>query len=432
MTSGGVCGSRLIDRGGAFRHRAGARSRNGASAAAIVTVRETNEMTEATGLPPLPKVTILMPVHNGERYLDAAIASVVGQDFADFELVIVDDGSTDATSRILQRWAARDARIIVLREPENAGVGRAFNRGLAVARGQYVAKQDADDICARGRLVRQVGVLDREPDVVLVSADYSQIDADGAWAGTEVCSNPSPVVAYLLHFSNAVGGGGGQAMFRRDMVMELGGFRDDYLLSHDYELWARLSRRGRIVILPMVGMKRRLHDRQLSVTFEELQRSNSLATSRRMLTELLGRAITDEEEDAVAAVWRAEGRPGFAAGAERMLREAYARFVADGASGRDRRRARLETGMRWFRAALVLARTGDVAEAARHLVFGLRWHPLVLAVGARFVISRMSVRLYRRVRRRRRRRQTSHGLRRPGVGARDGRGAPAPQSTARR
>ena len=330
-----------------------------------------------------------MPVYNGGRYLDETIESVISQDVTDFEFVIVDDGSTDATPQILQRWAARDPRMVVIHLPANGGIPRALNRGLAVARGKYVTRQDCDDLCMRGRLRRQVDVLEQEADVVLVSSNHDLIDADGNFLATVVCQNPPEVTAYLLTFGNAVSGGGSQAMFRRNLVSDVGGFREDYAFANDYEFWARLSRRGRIVTLPIVGTRVRLHDRRVTILYSERQRRYSMATSRWMITELLGRPITEKEEDAVASVWRAEGRPVVAGCADVVFREAYAQFSKANASRAHHRRVRFETASHWFRSAVALARNGKFAYAAIHLAYSVRWHPCALPAGAIFMVGRI-------------------------------------------
>jgi glycosyltransferase involved in cell wall biosynthesis len=321
-----------------------------------------------------------MPVYDGEQFVDEAIASVLEQDFTDFEFVIVDDGSKDTTPAILQRWAERDPRIVVVRAPKNAGIAASLNRGLAVARGRYVARQDADDLCLRNRLRRQVELLDAEPDVVLVSAGYHLIDSSGRSLGTELRTEPPEVVAYLLHFSNAIGGHG-QVMFRRDVVIAAGGYCEDFELAEDYDLWTRLSRLGRIVLLPIIGMKHRLHDQRASVLWTERQRRHSLSISRRMMRGLLQREITREEEEAVSSVWVQEGQTGVAALAQSVLREAYGRYLETQPRGVHRRRVRFATARRWVLASATLARRRQIIDAFRHLGYALRWHPLGVISG---------------------------------------------------
>jgi len=331
-------------------------------------------------MPCVPPVTILMPVYNGERFLDEAVASVLGQDFADFEFVIVDDGSTDATAAMLRRWAVRDARVVIVTLPENRGIPVSLNLGLAIARGRYVARQDADDICLPGRLKKQVEVLDREPDTVLVSAGYDLIDERGRRVGREMRVELPEVTAYLLHFSNAIGGHG-QVMFRREAVAAAGDYDETLALSEDYDLWTRLARIGDLRLLPIVGMQHRLHTDRSSIRGLEIQRRRSLTISRRMLTELLRREVTKTELAAVSSVWRQEGQPGVAASAHATLAESYGQFVARGATRMQRSRVRLATSRRWLLAATTLARRGLITESLLHIGYALLWHPLgVLAV----------------------------------------------------
>src|SRR4051812_41994642 len=114
-----------------------------------------------------PDVTILMPVRDGARFLDAAIRSVVTSEYTDFELVAVDDGSVDATPDILRRWADLDPRIVVVTLERPRGISGALNCGLAIARGEVVARHDADDLFVGRRIRAQVATLRRDPDVVL-------------------------------------------------------------------------------------------------------------------------------------------------------------------------------------------------------------------------------------------------------------------------
>src|ERR1700681_359089 len=119
-----------------------------------------------------PRVTVLMPVFNRERFVGEAIESVIGQDFTEFELLIVDDGSTDRTPQLLREWARRDSRIVIVTSPVNQGIPTALNAGLRHARAPYVARLDSDDIMMPRRLAAQAAILDTQPDVVLASCAY--------------------------------------------------------------------------------------------------------------------------------------------------------------------------------------------------------------------------------------------------------------------
>lgn len=331
-----------------------------------------------------------MPVFNGQRYVDDAIASVVAQGYDDFEFVIVDDGSTDETPAILARWAARDPRIIVHRSPHNEGIPAALNRGLAAARGEYIARQDADDFCVAGRLARQVAVLDQDPSVMVVSAGYELIDMKGRSRGLRMRIAPSEVIAYLLHFSNAVGGHG-QVMFRREPVLALGNYGLEYDFSQDYDLWSRLMHYGRIVVLPIVGMRHRLHEDRVSVVSGSRQQTNSLRISRRNLTTFLGRELADDEFHAMSAVWRQTDRRGSAAAAHRLFAEVYARFKELHPNRVHRRIARIAKAHMWFLSAAMHAKRGNMVEAVTHLGYSMRWHPVGFVSGA-VAIARRAIR----------------------------------------
>ncbi|HYO79366.1 MAG TPA: glycosyltransferase family A protein [Thermoanaerobaculia bacterium] len=341
-----------------------------------------------------PRVTILMPVYNGERFLEEAIASVFAQDFGDFELVIVNDGSTDRTASMLADWAAREPRIVLVQLEANSGIPVALNHGLAVARGEYIARHDADDVFVSGRLRAQIAALDADPNITLVSCRYHIIDADGRRVWTMSRVEPPEVTAYLLHFSNAIGGHG-QVMFRRDLVRAIGGYNEVFGLSEDYDLWTRLARHGRLVVLPVIGMKHRLHDGRVSVTAAAVQRGRSMAITRGMLNRLLERELSEDELNAVTSVWRCESRPDSAAAGHRILAECFARFIAMNGNPHHRRRVRIITAGRWVTSAAHFVRRGEMREALQHLVYAARWHPLGLISGTAVVMRSIMRRLWR-------------------------------------
>ena len=124
-----------------------------------------------------PRVSVIVPVFDGERYLRQALDAILGQTFPDFELIVVDDGSTDATPSILAETAARDARVRVERLPRS-GHTAATRHALALARGELLAHCDHDDVWAPTRLARGVAYLDAHPDVAVVGTAATVVDAD--------------------------------------------------------------------------------------------------------------------------------------------------------------------------------------------------------------------------------------------------------------
>ena len=103
-----------------------------------------------------PKVSVVMSAYNGERYLREAVESILNQTFNDFEFIIIDDGSTNSTGQILSSYAAQDPRIVLIRNRENIGLTKSLNKGLALARGEYIARMDADDVSLPNRFSEQV------------------------------------------------------------------------------------------------------------------------------------------------------------------------------------------------------------------------------------------------------------------------------------
>jgi glycosyltransferase involved in cell wall biosynthesis len=304
-----------------------------------------------------------MPVFNREEFLDDAIQSVVRQDFTDFELLIVDDGSTDRTPDLLGKWAKRDPRVVVVTSKSNQGIPAALNSGLHHARGAYVARLDSDDFMMPRRLAEQASVLDSRPDVVLVSCAYEIVDALGKHLGTWRGDEPHEVVVHLLNFYNIVGGGG-QVMFRRAEVLAEGGYACEYPSSEDYDLWVRLLRRGRILTLPFVGMRKRQHEASSTSRYAGVKRANWSGIMRQSLTRYLARPVSENEIDSLITLWRHDGKLGMAPGADRVMREAFARFCVQYSDHRLQRCVRERTARQWTEGAGMFASAGHPAEAA--------------------------------------------------------------------
>jgi glycosyltransferase involved in cell wall biosynthesis len=312
------------------------------------------------------KVTVLVPVYNRERFVGEAIESVLRQDFGDFELLLVDDGSTDRSLEILGEYARKDARVRIVTSEKNEGIPRALNKGLDQARGEYIARLDSDDLMMPGRLAAQVEVLDREPDVILVSTAYDIIDEHGARLGTFDETFPSPVVKYLLGFYNIIGGGG-HVMFRNDGTR----YSTEFPSSEDYDLWVTLSKRGRIVTLPLVGMKKRQHENDSLKQFGRNKRANWTSIMRRALEPILRRAPSDDEIDALITIWRHDGKRGAGGIADRVMREAFANFRREHPTLAKTFRRRI--ARQWIAAARRARWAGDNLEGVHFLLRCARW-----------------------------------------------------------
>lgn len=219
-----------------------------------------------------PCVTVLVAVYNGGAYLPESVESILAQTLTDFELLVVDDASTDATPAYLA--SLTDARVRVLRNEDNIGQAPSLNRGLREARGRYVARLDADDLMLPTRLARQVAVLDAEPRAALVGTWIDVVDEAGRlWAsGSGDISTFAELVAATL--ANAYPFGHPSLMYRRDVVDALGGYDPSLAPAEDKDLYRRLTLARwevRVVREPLVRYRR--HDAQLS----QAQRTRQLA-----------------------------------------------------------------------------------------------------------------------------------------------------------
>jgi glycosyltransferase involved in cell wall biosynthesis len=341
---------------------------------------------------PAPRVTVLTTVYNGARYLDQTIESILAETFTDFEYVIVDDGSTDGTPEILARAAMHDPRIVLLRNETNRGIPAAANRGLAVARGTYIARLDADDLSLPGRLAREVALLDARPEVALVSMNYESFRDDGIVLGRSHRDHPPSVVEYLLNFSNSVGGHS-QVMFRKSAVDAVGGYDESCPASLDYDLWTRIVREGRIVVLPELGMRYRIHSHSVTAVAHDRQIAVGKRVLHRTLSAYLGRPLSDREVLALTHAWRPLVPAVDANLANAILREAYALFVKQEPDAGAHAMVRKFKARRLMNAAALLLARGEGRNALRHFVHALRWDPAkAIARGWEVVRYRISPR----------------------------------------
>ncbi len=184
---------------------------------------------------PPPRVSMVMPVHNGARWLADAIDSVLAQDFTDFELILVDDASRDASPAIMADAVVRDQRVLLLRLDTNVGLPAALNHGFAAARGDLHSWTSDDNLLRPQMLDRLVAVLDAEPTADVVHADFTLIDESGAELGR---SRVGPVERLL--FGNNVGA---CFLYRARVTEALGGYDTQLFGVEDYDFWLRAARR---------------------------------------------------------------------------------------------------------------------------------------------------------------------------------------------
>ncbi|HEU5079203.1 MAG TPA: glycosyltransferase [Opitutaceae bacterium] len=227
-----------------------------------------------------PLISVVMPVYNAERYLRQAVESILAQSLADFELIAVDDGSKDNSRKLLEQIGARDPRVHVISRP-NTGIVGALNDGLAVAKGQFIARMDADDVALPHRFAEQIAYFADHPDCVALGTAVQIIDAAG-----RVVDRHAPAVTHAEIESELLLGNGGAlyhptAMFRVEAVRKVNGYDPNFCKAEDVDLYLRLSRVGQLANLPTIGLQYRHH----------LKSTNFLhrKTQSELITKLLAR-----------------------------------------------------------------------------------------------------------------------------------------------
>ena len=220
--------------------------------------------------PAVPQVSVLMTAYNGEpRYLRAAVESILAQSLDDFELVVIDDGSTDGTLAVLHEFERRDSRVRLFERP-HLGYVRQLNFGLRQCRGEFVARMDADDVALPERLEKQVDLLRRKPGVAVVGGGYELVDGAGRLlriehpptddaALQELCLSGRTPICHPL------------ATIRKSALTVAGEYDVGVETAEDLDLWLRLGEIGRLACVPDVLLKYRQHAGSVSETRQEQQ-----------------------------------------------------------------------------------------------------------------------------------------------------------------
>ncbi|MBS7231902.1 glycosyltransferase family 2 protein [Flavobacterium psychroterrae] len=212
----------------------------------------------------IPKITVLMPVYNCELYIKEAVDSILNQTFSDFEFIIIDDASSDATVSIIKAYD--DPRIQLIQKPQNSGYTNSLNHGLTIAKGEYIARMDGDDISLPERFAKQVDFLDTNLDVVLCGTLYQVIGEK------KVCDHP------LIHDEIKVKLISG-CYIAHPTIMFVKAKFDEHKLAYDsemepaedYELWSRLVFLEKTANIGQVLLYYRVHNQQVSRIRNEKQ-----------------------------------------------------------------------------------------------------------------------------------------------------------------
>ena len=209
-----------------------------------------------------PVISVLLPVRNGALYIDEALRSIFAQTEQDFEVIAVDDGSSDETPARLKEWAARDPRVVIIKL-SGVGPALALNAAISEARGEYLARMDADDVSHPGRFEAQIHLLVRQRDV----------GACGTWvrtfgvAGRHTWRHPATDfgIRARLVFDSPLAHP--SVMIRRDAVKDMNPiYRQEFGRAEDYDLWERLGKTCKLANVPRVLLNYRMHTNQVTVT----------------------------------------------------------------------------------------------------------------------------------------------------------------------
>jgi len=243
-----------------------------------------------------PDVSVLMPVWNGckngsDYFLRAAMDSILNQTFQSWEMVIIDDGSTDRTSQVLASYMEMDSRVRMFRDEHNMGIVHALNRGLAECKAPLVARQDADDASTVTRLELQKKFLDDRPETVMCGTGMYVINEEGKLV-MEVNNRPCRYDLLKAGLRDGCLVVHGSVMFRKDVILKAGGYSPDPRFQHaeDYELWVRLAKDHVIENMPGKTLYfHRNHAQKIGEIYKQQQE-----TATRLIMEIARQTLSND------------------------------------------------------------------------------------------------------------------------------------------
>jgi O-antigen biosynthesis protein len=220
-----------------------------------------------------PRVSVIMSVYNDEKNLRSSIESILKQSFKDFEFIIIDDGSTDGSSKIVDEYAKKDSRIVALHQ-KNSGLTISLNRMIEASKGDFILRQDSDDYSAPERFSEQISFLEKHPDVMLLGTGAYIIDADGeVLLQTKVLSGSAAIRRAMISGNRFIHG---STAIRKECLTDVGVYYKECVYSEDYDLFLRISERYDTDNLPGALYFYRINLNSLSFTKTETQIRESM------------------------------------------------------------------------------------------------------------------------------------------------------------
>jgi len=317
-----------------------------------------------------------MAVHNASAFVAKALDSILRQSFGDFEFLIVDDGSDDDSIAIVESYD--DSRVRLERNDRNIGLTCSLNRGLALARGRYIARMDADDVSLAERFAKQVTFLEDHSQVGVLGTGFQLIDGEGTIDRQHHCfPEDHRLLRWLLCFENPLVHS--SVMIRRETLQAAGGYAEHMVTSQDYELWCRLSETTELANLSEVLVRLRKHADSVSARVGREGADRVVEVSRQMISRVSGVDLTAED---VRPLWCAsEAGPADCLRTARMIRRLWRVAVsAPDILPAERRFVRRDAGTRllnlvrlpfWNRSTWETARSAHAADClvmVRHLL----------------------------------------------------------------
>lgn len=212
-----------------------------------------------------PKISVLMAAHNQEQFIKKSIKSILNQSFKDFEFLILDDASKDKTLNIIKKFQKEDKRIRLFRNEKNLGLTKSLIKLTRLARGEFIARMDSDDISLKSRFNDQISWFENDKKKVLVGTSGFKIDnKDKIISNINLKNLSHEKIKKKLIFSNFFLHS--STMFKKKIFLKIGGYRSFFNFAQDYDLWCRLSRNGKIGNLEKKLIKIRYHEKSLSKT----------------------------------------------------------------------------------------------------------------------------------------------------------------------
>jgi glycosyltransferase involved in cell wall biosynthesis len=236
----------------------------------------------------LPLVSVIMPVYNCETFVEESVQSVLKQTFQDYELLVIDDASTDSTIKIIEKFT--DRRIKLIRKQKNSGYTDSLNYGIKVAKGEYIARMDGDDISSPSRFARQITFLKNNRDIVGCGTWFKVLNTG------EIISPPISHEEIKIELLKQNAFGHPTVMLRKNFLIKHKLFYDrDFEPAEDYDLWTRIVSKGKLANIPEVLLVYRVHPHQVSQYRNMMQKKNADLCRTRMIGYLLDRPSEEQK-----------------------------------------------------------------------------------------------------------------------------------------